>query len=93
MIDFFSFKFFVNIGGKNNDFENMKLCLDWNKIDIAKNDIFNGNENFTKDELSNLMERYILYRTYMFRSFSNNKNNLINFKALSKETDQVSLNY
>jgi hypothetical protein len=27
------------------------------KIDIARNDVFNGDENFTKEELSNLMER------------------------------------
>ena len=47
----------ILIAGKDKDYENLKLTLKWNKIDIAKNEIFHGNENFTKEELSNLMER------------------------------------
>ena len=46
----------ILIAGKDKDYENLKLTLKWNKIDIAKNEIFHGNENFTKEELSNLDE-------------------------------------
>ncbi len=42
--------------GKSNDFENLKLILDWDKIEIAKNDILHGDELLSKKELSYLME-------------------------------------
>ena len=41
---------------KNESFENLRLALQWNRIDIAKSDIFNGEEKFTSEQLFKLLE-------------------------------------
>jgi hypothetical protein len=38
----------------------LKLSLQWNRNDIAKADIFNGEEEFKSNELNNLMEMALL---------------------------------
>ncbi len=38
----------------------MKLALKWNIIEIAKSDIFTGEETFEKDELNKLMEMALI---------------------------------
>jgi transient receptor potential cation channel subfamily M protein 2 len=41
---------------KNNHFDNLKLALQWNRIDIAKSDIFTGDEHLSSEQLSKLLE-------------------------------------
>jgi hypothetical protein len=36
--------------------DNLKLAITWNRYDIAKNDIFTGEENFHPKDLEDLME-------------------------------------
>lgn len=38
----------------------MKLALQWNRDDIAKSDIFTGEEEFKSHQLANLMEMALL---------------------------------
>lgn len=45
---------------KNQDFENLKLALQWNRVDIAKSDIFTGEEDFRAHQLESLMEMALL---------------------------------
>ena len=41
---------------RKNYFENMKLILQWNQIEVAKNEIFTGEESFRPAELCELLE-------------------------------------
>ena len=52
--------------GKSEAYENLKLALKWNKIDIATNDIFNGKEDFSSKELNHLMEMALIYNRPSF---------------------------
>lgn len=45
---------------KTQYYSNLKLALRWNRCDIAKNFIFNGEEEFKPYELANLMELALL---------------------------------
>ena len=45
---------------KNQHYENLKLALQWNRCDIAKNYIFTGEEEFKPNQLANLMELALL---------------------------------
>lgn len=45
---------------KNQYYENLKLALQWNRSDIAKNYIFTGEEEFKPNQLANLMELALL---------------------------------
>lgn len=45
---------------KNQDFENLKLALQWNRDDIAKTDIFTGEEEFKQHQIASLMEMALL---------------------------------
>ncbi len=48
------------VAQKNQHYENLKLALQWNRSDIAKNYIFTGEEEFHADQLANLMEMALL---------------------------------
>ncbi len=37
-------------------YENLKLAIDWNRKDIAKNETLSGDERFNHDELGKLLE-------------------------------------
>jgi hypothetical protein len=41
---------------KKDVYENLKLAIEWNRIDIAKNEILSGDERFHHDELGKLLE-------------------------------------
>ena len=45
---------------KNEYYENLKLALQWNRNDIAKTDIFTGEEEFKSYQLANLMEMALI---------------------------------
>ena len=45
---------------KNNYYENLKLALQWNRDDIAKSDIFTGEEEFSPSQLAQLMEMTLI---------------------------------
>jgi ankyrin repeat protein len=46
---------------KKEYYENLKLALLWNRVDIAKTDIFTGEEEFTDKQKSNLLEMALVY--------------------------------
>ena len=48
--------YFIKIDRKKKYYENLKLAIQWNRHDIAKTDIFTGEENFEPNQLANLME-------------------------------------
>jgi hypothetical protein len=50
------FHLFHETARKDQHYENLKLALLWNRDDIAKNDIFTGEEEFKQYELYHLME-------------------------------------
>lgn len=50
----------IFIARKNKYYENLKLALQWNRDDIAKSDIFTGEEEFKTHQLANLMEMALL---------------------------------
>ncbi len=55
-------KVFLNLN-KNEKvryYKNLKLALQWNRDDIARSEIFNGDEEFKTSELNNLMEFALL---------------------------------
>ncbi len=41
---------------KDKYYDNLKLALKWNRDDIARTDIFSGEEKFKPSELASLME-------------------------------------
>ena len=43
-----------------NYYENLKLAINWNRFDLAKSDIFTGEEDFKPNQLENLMEIALL---------------------------------
>jgi len=43
------------------NFRYLELTLKWDKVDIAKTEIFNGKENFSKDEYLKLMTQALVY--------------------------------
>ena len=43
------------------NFRYLELTLKWDKVAIAKTDIFNGKENFSKDEYLKLMTQALVY--------------------------------
>jgi hypothetical protein len=45
---------------KNKYYENLKLALQWNRSDIAKSDIFTGEEEFKPYQLATLMEMALI---------------------------------
>ena len=53
-------KKFIFTARKNKYYENLKLALQWNRDDIAKTDIFTGEEDFKPYQLSNLMEMALI---------------------------------
>lgn len=52
---------FILIVNKSQYFENLKLALKWNREDIAKSDIFTGEEYFAPNELQTLMQLALIY--------------------------------
>ena len=48
------------VANKNQHYENLKLAINWNRYDIAKTDIFTGEEEFEPCQLENLMEIALL---------------------------------
>ena len=44
----------------------MKLALQWNRSDIAKTDIFTGEEDFRQTQLAKLMEIALIQNKYEF---------------------------
>lgn len=69
--------------------KNLELTLKWNKIEIANNDIFDGNEKFKTKELEDIMHKALL---------SNNANfvqllieNKFNFDDFLKKERIISL--
>ena len=51
---------------KNQYYENLKLALQWNRADIAKNYIFTGEEEFQPYQLANLMEMALIQNKSQF---------------------------
>lgn len=45
---------------KHQFYENLKLAIKWNRIDLAKSDIFTGEEDFRPSELIDLMEMALI---------------------------------
>lgn len=56
----YKFRCFYLIARKNKYYENLKLALQWNRNDIAKTDIFTGEEEFQSYQLANLMEMALI---------------------------------
>ena len=54
------FLIFFKKARKNKYYENLKLALQWNRSDIAKTDIFTGEEEFSSHQLSCLMEMALI---------------------------------
>lgn len=46
---------------KKEYYENLKLALQWNRVDIAKTDIFTGEEEFTDKQKTHLLEMALTY--------------------------------
>jgi hypothetical protein len=49
-----------SLARKNKYYENLKLALQWNRSDIAKTDIFTGEEEFKSYQLAHLMEMALI---------------------------------
>jgi hypothetical protein len=49
-----------NESNKMRYYRNLKLALHWNRDDIAKDEIFTGEEDFTSHQLNRLMELALL---------------------------------
>ncbi|CAF1036957.1 unnamed protein product [Brachionus calyciflorus] len=65
---------------KGKHFDNLRLATQWNRIDIAKNNILIGEEEFTSDQLSKLLEIALIDNKPEFvQLFLENGANLNNF--------------
>lgn len=55
-IEYSILRAFLKKGSKKGHYENLKLALKWNRIDLAKTEIFTGDEEFKPEQLFNLMQ-------------------------------------
>ena len=86
-------------------YENLKLAISWNRIDIARELIFTGDESIKPDELNNLLEMALILNKPDFVELllENNVNivefltcrrlyYLYNYDVVSDQRPQYSLN-